>query len=533
MVFVALLVLLPSLAYGSEGLVLGILEPHFYPARVISGSGSMPHLIVLCLIMATGVFAGFTLIRQDWDERIEHGFFVLYLLSATFLYGAQSLYGSIETPFLLSLIDVCFAVIVVIGLWIARYFLQLGHRSYLEQFMFLSMFALTVCGGLVAMIVPRDNMLLSSLVLFVPAILSMLVICVLSLLQRERLGPSVLFFAIGWAILPVCTMLSAFVQARLVPSSFVTTHAFWTGILVQACLFAVAIILRHRVHSTKTQQKRTRDLQNAMAKERLKKSKELVDQTRLIRVIEREREIMAELRQREMQRTEDMRAARDMADKSNEAKSAFLAVMSHEIRTPLNGIIGTMKLLQESSLSSEQESLVSAMYESSDSMISLLSDILDFEKIQQGRMEIEVIDFDLNHLIKTLSIIMKANAMTKNIDLHVDMADDVPHYVRGDPLRLRQILTNLLSNAIKFTDEGYVKLIVATGEAPMQIKSKPRSNIIFAVEDTGVGISKDNQKSLFKPFQQADKTIARKYGCLLYTSPSPRDQRGSRMPSSA
>lgn len=514
LLFVAVL---PSLAHGAED----ILTPNFYPARVVIAPEAAPHffaalfqthLIVFLLMMATGIFAGFTLMRQEWNERIEHGFFVLYFLGGALLYIAQDLKSTIEAGLLSSFIDIGLVLIILAGLWIARYFLQLNKRSHLEQIMFLTLAGFAVLGGIFALFTPQENILFRSLLLFIPSLIAMLAISILSMFQRERLGRSVFFFALGWIILSLGTVISALVQAQKFPDFSLAAHAFWIALVIQAGFFMVAIILRHKVRSTIAQQGRTRDIQNAMAKERLRKAKESVDQTRLIRVIEREREIMGELRQREMQRTEDMRLARDMADKSNEAKSAFLAVMSHEIRTPLNGIIGTMKLLQETSLSSNQNDLVAAMYESSDSMITLLSDILDFEKIQQGRMEIETIDFDLAPLIKNLATIMKPNAPHKDIDLLVEMDADVPDFVRGDPTRLRQVITNLLSNAIKFTEHGQVKLVIKKGEAPIQVKSKPRSKLIFAVEDTGIGISKEDQKHLFKPFQQADKTVARKYG---------------------
>ena len=508
-----LLVLMPSLVQASDSFV-----PNFYPARVIASLDNAQVLFtnpfhipltVILLIMTTGIFAGFTMMRQEWDERVGYGLFVLYFLGATLLYMGQKFYSTSDFA---SLIDAGLAAIVMIGLWIARYFLQLTERSYLEQIMFIAMAGFALIGGLSSLFLAQDNPLFRSLLLFVPAIFSMLVMSVFSLFQRGRLGHSAFLFSLGWMVISCGTIISAFVQAQKIPSLPVVAEAFWIALVVQAMFFVIAIIKQHQVHSTMAQQRKTREIQNAMAKERLRKAKESVDQTRLIRVIEREREIMAELRQREMLRTEEMRVARDAADKSNEAKSTFLAVMSHEIRTPLNGIIGTMKSLQETSLDVSQKKLVSAMYESSDSMITLLSDILDFEKIQQGRMEIENIDFDLDHLITSMITIMQPNADARKIDLIVERDENVPGYVRGDPTRLRQVLTNLLSNGIKFTDKGHVKLIITKGEEPIQIKSKPRSKIIFCVEDTGIGISKEAQKHLFKPFQQADKTITRKYG---------------------
>ena len=246
---------------------------------------------------------------------------------------------------------------------------------------------------------------------------------------------------------------------------------------------------------------------------RLQKNKDAEDQARLLRVIEREREIMAELREKEARRTEEMRKARDEADQANAAKSAFLAVISHEIRTPMNGIMGILKLLQGTNATEEQADYILTMQKTGDTMIALLNDILDFEKIETGGMDLEHINMDLHGMINGIVMLMHGYVADKNITLSADIAPHVPHYVMGDPTRLRQVLLNLVSNAIKFTEEGGVTIkLEATPPSDTSANPHAAHDITFSVIDTGIGISEEAQVTLFDPFQQADSSVTRKYG---------------------
>lgn len=254
-----------------------------------------------------------------------------------------------------------------------------------------------------------------------------------------------------------------------------------------------------------------RKAQQAQTTARIKQSKENADQARLLRIIEREREIMEELRLRDAQRTEDMRIAKEQADEANKAKSAFLAVVSHEIRTPMTGIMGMLRLLRNSPLTADQADYVQTIQDSGDAMMALLNDILDFSKIQGGSMVLETLDFDLVRLISGVVMLMSGHAAQKNIDIKADIAGQVPNYVKGDPTRLRQVLLNLAGNAIKFTAQGGVT-IQLTRDNKVQTTDKDSVPIRFSVIDTGIGISEEAQKNLFSPFAQADSSIARKYG---------------------
>ncbi len=246
--------------------------------------------------------------------------------------------------------------------------------------------------------------------------------------------------------------------------------------------------------------------ENSLA--RIRQSKEAADQARLLRVLEREREVMAELRERENTRTEEMRIAKEAADEANRAKSAFLAVVSHEIRTPMTGVMGMVRLLLDSNLAKDQREQAITIQESGDSMLALLNDILDFEKIEVGRVELEAIAFDLPRLIQSIVTLMSGHAAQKKISLMAELAPGLPKQVVGDPTRLRQVLLNLAGNAIKFTPSGTVTIKVEAGE----MMSDKKAPITFSVIDTGIGISEEAQRNLFNPFSQADSSITRKFG---------------------
>jgi len=193
--------------------------------------------------------------------------------------------------------------------------------------------------------------------------------------------------------------------------------------------------------------------------------------------------------------------------KASRMKSEFLANMSHEIRTPLNGVVGMAELLSYTPLDNEQHEYIDTIQESSTMLLTIINDILDYSKIEAGRLELEIIDFDLREVIDQLGDIMALRAHEKNLELVVLMDREVPSGLRGDPYRLRQILTNLCGNAIKFTEKGEVTLRVSIADEDDSV-----ATLRFSVTDTGIGIPEDRKNRLFQSFSQVDGSTTREYG---------------------
>ena len=203
----------------------------------------------------------------------------------------------------------------------------------------------------------------------------------------------------------------------------------------------------------------------------------------------------------------ELKAAKQLAETSDKAKSLFLANMSHEIRTPLNGIIGITDILQEERLSQEHKEYIDIIQQSGNTLMILINDILDFSKIEGGEIELEKTNCDLIAIIEDSLELGSLNVGKKKLDLVYFVAKDVPRHIETDPLRLRQIICNLISNAVKFTEVGEVAVRVA-----VENTNNHSYELVFSVSDTGIGIPQDSLSRLFKSFSQVDPSTTRKYG---------------------
>ncbi len=248
--------------------------------------------------------------------------------------------------------------------------------------------------------------------------------------------------------------------------------------------------------------------------------------TELYRLNEALTNLTADLEQKVLQRTQELKTARDQAVASNEAKSLFLANMSHEIRTPMNGILGVVHLLESSPLSEHQHRLLNTAKESGELLLAIINDILDVSKIEAGELTLEHIYFDIAETINSVADTFLIAAQQKNLSLTRLLDSQIPRTIAGDPTRVRQVLYNLINNAIKFTQQGSITI---------SAKMCDDQFIEISVSDTGIGIAPDKIAHIFSPFAQADNSITRKFGgtglglaiCSHFTKKMGREIRAS------
>lgn len=489
------------------------ITPQMHPASSIISllyAQAFSDFFYIALILSSAVFIALMAIRQ---RKLTTLSFTLYFLVVATAYLHHEHNGTDTDAGFFKLIAVGLSLTqAILALLCIKIFCNINHQRVRERYILYGLGVLSILAAGAAFLVPStDGLWQTSITQGIPLSVY-LVVTLMAYAQAAYHNIHGYHYFFSWMAVLAGFVISLLTAEEILPAMPFTINAIWVSYIPQAILVAIALKTSTRNIETETNIAQKTEASEALNLKKLKQTRDEGDHSRLLRVIEKERELLTDLKQKETARLEEMRLAKEEADEANRAKSAFLAVVSHEIRTPMTGIMGMVRLLLDSNISKQQKDYALTIQESGDAMLGLLNDILDFEKIQRGKMDLENISFDLNRLIHGVVSLMSGHAAQKNVTLSARVDDDLPRFVKGDPTRLRQVLLNLMGNALKFTESGSVTLLIRNLTSTETANHGNEFMIYFAVTDTGIGISEEAQKNLFSPFAQADSTIARKFG---------------------
>jgi signal transduction histidine kinase/CheY-like chemotaxis protein/HPt (histidine-containing phosphotransfer) domain-containing protein len=338
------------------------------------------------------------------------------------------------------------------------------------------------------------------IVLDVLTMLLLLVVGFVCLRQRQRSAP---YFLLAFSMLLLAAALTGLRSFGLVPTNFLTVNGMQMGSAAEMLLLALALAARFNAIRADKEKAQAAAL---IAKQELVEALQTSERVLEERVLQRTAEL-EDANERLLEQEDTLRHAMRVAENASKMKSEFLANMSHEIRTPMNAIIGLAYLALKTELTTKQRDYVSKIHRAGESLLTVINDILDFTKIEAGKLEMENIVFSLDEVLGNVATVTGQRAQDKQIEYLFQVPPEVPRHLVGDPLRLGQVLINLTNNAIKFTERGDILL-----SCQLRKQDALGVQLEFAVRDSGIGMNEEQQAALFRPFTQADGSTTRKYG---------------------